>query len=1099
MNRPFEFAGFFLVRTPLLAFGEFRRLAPHSANLDAMDSTDAYRAAAGQLEEFYRKPAVREALYIASPSIFERAMAWDPSKGDSKSRKIGYTLYKYAARMTHRCTPFGAFAGVSVGTAVASGDTDREEVQFLGIESYRRRCRIDMGAIGLLVRHWMSNASVRQALSYRLNPTLRRFGDRMHYLEPADIELSPGRFQFSFALISTALDAVTGAYETTGDLLSFTQLGKALAPIAEDASEEERNGFIDELIESRLLLPALEPAPTGGDPLRQLIAALDRKAIPDADELFRLIDAFAVLDARPIGAGRQTLIAVESAVRRILNRPQARNVVQTDLFKPVAAATVSARTIERVSEIAELCIALGRPPSDKLRKFKEAFRERYGERQVPLVEALDAEHGVPFGATTGDDLPLLADLPLPARGAVDRSMESTANGLDGYLLALFERACREDLQQVELDAQVVAILLEKFDRLRTPSSFYLLTKILTGAAAGIDREPTLVIKAAGGPSAANLIARFCSGDARIEALTKEMLLREEQRVDEDVIVVEIVHSPSGRVGNVLSRPGLRRHEMPLYGRAQASMERRCELADIYVSIEAGAVRLRSKRLGKRIVPRLTSAHNYSNESIPLYEFLGTLQHEDGSIGALFWPSTFHGVARLPRITYKGCILSPQHWNLSAPGLQELQRCSLDGAVALIGRWRISGCWPRFMELVDSDAFLVIDMDNPVAVECLAQELKGRRRATLIEAFVPDGDTSFAHGPEGSFCSEVVLPFLRSPRERNDRDAGDLRQLRRRIDGGAASAPACGGGVGSHWLFVKIYCGTEVLDRILTDHLHSVIEASLANGCVDRWFFLRYADPHHHLRLRLHGEPSVLWGPVLAALRSSLDSISADGYVWKVDAGHYEPEIERYGGPDAIEIAEGMFHADSECALQLLQQEQFRDPQERWLYIALNVDLLWESFGYDESSRADVYERNALNMRRGLGDAADIVRRVKFALDKKFRVVRGRLESLVWRRQIQRTDPIWEAFARRSARLAPLVTKLRGLDARDARLSRAFEDIVASHVHMSIDRLCTSSNAQQEHAIYELLTRMYRSASARSAAPMTGRPVHEPAQLVAEDR
>jgi thiopeptide-type bacteriocin biosynthesis protein len=55
--------------------------------------------------------------------------------------------------------------------------------------------------------------------------------------------------------------------------------------------------------------------------------------------------------------------------------------------------------------------------------------------------------------------------------------------------------------------------------------------------------------------------------------------------------------------------------------------------------------------------------------------------------------------------------------------------------------------------------------------------------------------------------------------------------------------------GSQWLYLKAYTGTASADRILTDTVGPVIDGLLSTGVVDHWFFLRYADPEHHLRLR----------------------------------------------------------------------------------------------------------------------------------------------------------------------------------------------------------------------------------------------------------
>ena len=57
-----------------------------------------------------------EALYLASPVLYQEAINWKEGKiTDSKKlQKIPISLGKYYLRMCSRCTPFGLFAGCGV-------------------------------------------------------------------------------------------------------------------------------------------------------------------------------------------------------------------------------------------------------------------------------------------------------------------------------------------------------------------------------------------------------------------------------------------------------------------------------------------------------------------------------------------------------------------------------------------------------------------------------------------------------------------------------------------------------------------------------------------------------------------------------------------------------------------------------------------------------------------------------------------------------------------------------------------------------------------------------------------------------------------------
>ena len=57
-----------------------------------------------------------EALYLASPVLYQEAMNWKEGKisDPKKLQKIPISLGKYYLRMCSRCTPFGLFAGCGV-------------------------------------------------------------------------------------------------------------------------------------------------------------------------------------------------------------------------------------------------------------------------------------------------------------------------------------------------------------------------------------------------------------------------------------------------------------------------------------------------------------------------------------------------------------------------------------------------------------------------------------------------------------------------------------------------------------------------------------------------------------------------------------------------------------------------------------------------------------------------------------------------------------------------------------------------------------------------------------------------------------------------
>ena len=55
--------------------------------------------------------------------------------------------------------------------------------------------------------------------------------------------------------------------------------------------------------------------------------------------------------------------------------------------------------------------------------------------------------------------------------------------------------------------------------------------------------------------------------------------------------------------------------------------------------------------------------------------------------------------------------------------------------------------------------------------------------------------------------------------------------------------------GSEWLYAKLYTGIATADDVLLEVIAPLTQEALRRGAADKWFFIRYADPQWHLRLR----------------------------------------------------------------------------------------------------------------------------------------------------------------------------------------------------------------------------------------------------------
>ena len=177
-------SGFFAFRTPLLPFETLVQwgegLGAVGATAATLEQTLAQDRALlrERLRRLISEPVVREALFVASPVLEESLPVWEAEPESERGQKVERTLVRYLARMAGRATPFGLFAGHSVGRFAEHTRLRIVERAFI-----RRHTRLDMDYLCALVEQVRRQPEVRAALRYVPNSSLYRAADRWRYLE----------------------------------------------------------------------------------------------------------------------------------------------------------------------------------------------------------------------------------------------------------------------------------------------------------------------------------------------------------------------------------------------------------------------------------------------------------------------------------------------------------------------------------------------------------------------------------------------------------------------------------------------------------------------------------------------------------------------------------------------------------------------------------------------------------------------------------------------------------------------------------------------------------------------------------------------------
>jgi lantibiotic biosynthesis protein len=880
-----------------------------------------------------RDPVFIEGLYWSSPQLLEFV---NGNTDSSRKQKLLHTLKKYAIRASTRSTPYGIYAGCGLAG---------------GSEGLARKVRTDMGLMQQIVKKMES--VYFPELKYRVNNSLYVIAGQYRFTE-----IVADQYQISSVEQTEVLDRLIGLNET----LSIAEM---YARLEITGPYEEFEAFVKELVETQLLVSELQ------------LGVTTSSVLPFWGELFEKINAalhqFEVL---PLGVlPVEEIRAVEDELARLGVEVPQRHIFHADLRLPVPDVPLPdmEKAIVMLSKISHTVS----PLDGQLSRFRKRFTEKYETLEVGLAEALDPEFGVGFPVTEG--IGNMAHNSFTEKvNLQSKSRVKKAGEVNAWLQDKIEKdVLTKEIQLVDKDVE---------DKSGQLANYF----TVMGAYVADGR---VLIHHVGGAHANVLLGRFAHL-GEIGAFCKELALSEING-NADVVFAEIVHLPEGRVGNVVRREPLYEYEIPFLAAGGVDAAHQLPISDLMVSIRRDEIIIRSVRLNKRVIPRLSSAHNYGNSSIPVYKFLAALQSQDTPGFEINWGT--HVKRFLPRIVYKRFILYRATWFLRESDLQEIFSSDdqLSALKAFLVKWSVS----RLVSFCEGDNELFIDLSNDRYVEVLLKEMKGCSVVKLVEWLETSGQFVMPMMREKPVCYK---PALFNP-------AGIQRVFE----------------PGSEWTYYKIYCGAKASEEVL---LHVVKPLLESEG-----FFIRYTDPHYHIRLRLHRRGVDIYEVLHPYLESKV--------VWKVQQDTYQREIERYGEGQML-LTEQVFYYDSLLFLDCLPAFE-EDEQLRFLAGVKNMDAWLSLYGLSVS------ERVSFCTEMSEAFAGEFGREVKRQLNTQYNE---------WRKPIAeflKGDQFNEVFAVRASHLKNLSI-----------------DNISSYIHMSMNRWFTTDQRFMEYMSYYFCGKYY---------------------------
>ncbi|KMQ67693.1 hypothetical protein ACM39_12630 [Chryseobacterium sp. FH2] len=733
----------FVLRTPILPLDFFKELTTSSEIISDE-----------RIMEICQDSTVREAIFLASPSLSTQIDRWINNEitDVQKKSKLKYSILKYLSRMSSRCTPYGLFAGCAVGEFA-----DETDILLDNISNYNRHTRLDMNYVVSLSYELLKDEEIKNKLKFYPNSSIYKIRDKVRYIEYH--YKNNNRFHDIVAV---------DASEYLDDIISMSKNGVYIHEIvdmlvADEIDKEDAEEFVNELIENQILISELEPSVSGPEFSNQITKVLKSKFGADNENIafIELLDKkLKILDSN-IGNKIEKYIDISDIVSKKNIPFDLKFLFQCDLVITTKSNKIDRKFVKEIEAVINLLNKIRKlKPKTYLDQFREAFYERYEEHEMPISKVLDPEIGIGYGRNmeSNDENPLLDGLFItqPNRD-IKEAREIKWTIVDDIIQQKIIKAKEKNLSVIKIEDKDFSFLPETtLESLPDTLSFFVEMVKENG-------QTKLKFNGGGGGSGANLLARFSHSDHNIDNLVNE-IIDFEYKSNPNKIIAEIIHLPEARVGNILSRPDFRKYEIPYLARSIKSSEHQINIEDIMISVRGNKIFLRSKKHNKEIIPRLTNAHNYSNNNaLPIYHFLSDMQSNNVIPGVYLDVSNFDNLYKaIPRIEYKNIILSYATWNLNANDVKPL----IDGKDKNnlqegINTFRQNHSLPDLFLLSDGDNELLINLQNLTSVEMFVETIRKRQNMKLTEFIFTDDNQLVKDESGKNYSNEAIISFYKN--------------------------------------------------------------------------------------------------------------------------------------------------------------------------------------------------------------------------------------------------------------------------------------------------------------------------------------------------
>lgn len=858
----------------------------------------------------------RSAIFIASKTLYNELVKND-FELDHLDKKSIFSLQKYLNRIHYRPTPFGLFSTFST---IKWKPTNNPIC--VNADDFHVHANLSFETSKLLATDIVQN-ELAIYNTYKVNSSIYHVGSEIRFLKS---EVNAKDNKRYFGLESMLNKPIIN------NIIKYCKKERSKSEIINfindktDFPHETVKIIVESLIDSQLLVSSLGPNITGQDYLSRILNTCKQKNINDLKTQAILENIIELSLINESSNKFSRLITIQKEPNQIANFPNSL-YVNTERF-PINEGLSAVYQKKISSALHCLNVLIPKQKIKSLSEFTEFLMKRFEGMTIPLMVALDPEVEFSYDNSAETYINDESFEPVKLEKQIIKEKNIVWSEVHSLLLKKWKSNSLEVISISEEDIKGIKAINE----VSMPPTFSVIFRIV---------NDKVYIEQAGGVTATSLLGRFTSVSNNVKKMAQD-IAQFEIKSNKHALIAEINHLCEDEIADINRRDFYYDYEIPLLTHSVADQSQQILLSDLWVSVEQGKIVLWSKKNKKIVIPRLSSAYNYSRSDLSVFRFLCDLLHQEHKSDLSFNLSYYlPGLVFYPRVEYCSVIIHLATWYLDQTIIDSLitypeeQRYS--NFLVVADKLNL----PRYFALTQNDNQIVFKRDSTDDIELFIECIKNAEKIIIKEYLMENSNSQLLVDTEGKKYVNQFIASIYTTSFDSIPNQAEKEKFKSYKTPDRMFAP------GSNWLYLKLYCHPNKSNELLVSNILPTIKKLQRYKLISDWFYVRFRDPHYHIRLRIYfinKKNDETIKDVLKPFKKLVD----ERFISDMNIAVYHREIERYG-ISLINKIEYCFSLSSDLIITYIKQKNDKLLSNNGL-IFLSISNIFDSFDLDTDQR-----------------------------------------------------------------------------------------------------------------------------------------------------